>query len=80
MSKVTVVLVLAVAACSTEPAEPKFIGHASKGATIERMKLDGAECRNQASSAAGTGRYVVYREAYTDCMIGKGYEPEAGRW
>jgi hypothetical protein len=72
-------MAFALAACAAQPAEPSFIGHASKGATIEKMRADGAQCRSQARSVAAD-QSDAYREAYTDCMLGKGYELENGRW
>jgi hypothetical protein len=66
-------MAFALAGCTAHPAEPSFIGHASKGATIEKMQVDGAQCRSQARLTA-SDQYDVYREAYSNCMLGKASE------
>jgi hypothetical protein len=77
--KLTVVVFAAVlAGCSQtggiQPADlPNMQGRASRGATMEQMQRDGANCRNQARVVYGASGIPV-RTAYIDCMVGLGYE------
>jgi hypothetical protein len=74
MNKAVILMAFALTACTSQPAEPSFVGNASKGATVKKMQNDGAQCRGQARSVAGSSQYAAYRELYTDCMLRKGYE------
>ena len=65
---------LSLAACNVPKQEPDFMVRKSKGQTIEQATADQANCRNQARIIAGVNSTAWYSQAYTDCMVGKGYD------
>jgi hypothetical protein len=68
----------AVTGCAAN-GPPPLAGHRSKGHTIEGMQADAAACRNQARMIVGSNAYAYFWDAYTDCMLGKGYELDVGQ-
>lgn len=71
------VLLAALAGCATQPSG--FVARRSRGQSMEGIQADAAQCRNEARVVAGANRYAWYGDAYSDCMLGKGYEPDVGQ-
>lgn len=45
----------------------------------EKMNGDATDCRKQTRSMAGANPSAWYDRAYSDCMAGRGYKPDAGQ-
>lgn len=66
-----------VAGCA--PAGPEWIIRLSKGQSAAGFDADAAQCRNQARMVAGVNQYAWFKDAYNDCMLGRGYERYMGQ-
>jgi hypothetical protein len=51
---------------------------APEGVT-EKMNRDAADCRKQTRTMAGANPSAWHDRAYSDCMAGRGYKPDAGQ-
>jgi hypothetical protein len=43
------------------------------------MNSDAADCRKQTRTMAGDNPSAWHDRAYSDCMAGRGYKPDAGQ-
>jgi hypothetical protein len=48
-------------------------------AVTEKTNRDAADCRKQTRRMAGANASAWYDRAYSDCMAGRGYKPDAGQ-
>ncbi|MBS0223286.1 MAG: hypothetical protein JSR91_21365 [Proteobacteria bacterium] len=76
MKATSILLAMVVAGCEPHMADPPpFTGHLSKGQTYDKMNADAVACRNDARVITGVNGTAWFWQAYSDCMISKGYEP-----
>lgn len=69
-----ILVALCVGACSVDDNRPDhFAGSKSTGNTLEQFPMNEANCKNDARMIAAASRYFNYRQAFLDCMAGKGW-------
>jgi hypothetical protein len=78
------ILVLAfvlLTGCSPAPVpdDDQIPGQAPAGGMIEKVNSDAVDCRKQTRAMAGRDPSAWYDRAYSDCMAGRGYKPDAGQ-
>ena len=79
MRAISAILVLTLViptGCSPTPVTDD--DHAPEGVT-EKMNSDAADCRKQTRTMAGVNPSAWHDRAYSDCMAGRGYKPDAGQ-